>query len=109
MESRPPIHLLFGKDRGLRDGDWKIVSLKNEPWELYNMADDRTELHDLAKDQPERLTAMVAQWNKIAKETMGIDPKPVASGPGDRLNGEWSDYSGKNGIKTTRRSQKKRK
>jgi arylsulfatase A-like enzyme len=109
MESRPPIHLLYGADRGLRDGDWKIVSLKSQPWELYNMADDRTETKDLAKDQPERLAAMVGQWNKITKETMGIDPKPIASGPGNRLNAEWSDYSGKNGIKTTRRGQKKGK
>ena len=108
-ESRPPIHLLYGSDRGLRDGDWKIVSLKGEPWELYNIALDRTELHDLAKEQPDRVAAMVEKWNSISRATMGINPKPVASETDNRLNPEWSDYSGKNGTKTSRRGQKKGK
>ncbi len=106
MESRPPIHLLYGADRGLRDGDWKIVSLKSEPWEIYNIANDRTELHDLAKEQPDRLAAMVKSWNKIAKEDIGINPKPVAAAPGSRLHPEWSDYAGKNGTKTSRGGSK---
>jgi hypothetical protein len=48
IQPRPPIHLLFSNDRGLRDGDWKLVSFRGQPWELYNLAEDRTELHDLA-------------------------------------------------------------
>ena len=48
MTTRPPIHLLFASDRGLRDGDWKLVSFRSQPWELYNIAKDRTELHDVA-------------------------------------------------------------
>ena len=53
--NRPPIHLLFSKDRGLRDGDWKVVSFQSQGWELYNVAADRCELKDLASEQPERL------------------------------------------------------
>ena len=52
---------------------------------------------------------MIAQWNQITTETMGIKPKPVATESIPKTNREWSDYSGKNGIKTTRRGQKKRK
>ncbi|HBV66052.1 MAG TPA: arylsulfatase, partial [Rhodopirellula sp.] len=48
LTRQQPIHLLFSRDRGLRDGDWKIVSFKGEPWELYNVAEDRTELNDIA-------------------------------------------------------------
>ena len=48
LGDRPPIHLLFSSDRGLRDGDWKAVSFRQETWELYNMAEDRAELNDLA-------------------------------------------------------------
>ena len=55
LDNRPPIHLLFGTDRGLRDGDWKLVSFRSQPWELYNMATDRTELNNLAKKHPKRL------------------------------------------------------
>jgi arylsulfatase len=108
MKSRPPIHLLFHTDRGLRDGDWKLVSFKSLPWELYNIADDRTELNNLAAKEPKRLTAMITEWNKITKETMGINPKPVATESNPKTNREWSDYSGENGIKTTRRSPKKK-
>ncbi len=52
LGSRPPIHLLFGKNRGLRDGDWKAVSYRQEAWELYNMAEDRAELKNLAHAEP---------------------------------------------------------
>ena len=50
-------------DRGLLDGDWKLVSFQSNPWELYNLAEDRTELHDLAAEKPEirdRLVKSVA-------------------------------------------------
>ena len=38
LEQRPPIHLLFSGDRGLRDGDWKLVSFQSASWELYNLS-----------------------------------------------------------------------
>ncbi len=57
LVNRPPIHLLFGSDRGLRDGDWKLVSFRSQPWELYNLADDRTELTNVADQHPERVDA----------------------------------------------------
>lgn len=102
MTSRPPIHLLFGNDRGLRIGDWKIVSLRSQPWELYNISEDRTELNNLAAKHPEKVTEMVNQWNQIAKETMRIDPKPVADKHSPEAHDEYSDYSGKNGMVTSR-------
>lgn len=67
LTSRPPIHLLFSKDRGLRDGDWKLVSFQSEAWELYNMAHDRTELNNLAAAEPERLQKMIATWDEMAQ------------------------------------------
>ncbi len=94
MESRPPIHLLFGSDRGLRDGDWKIVSLRGGPWELYRISEDRTELNDLAAAESARVTAMSKAWHDIAKETMGKDFKPVSEKAESRSHPEWSDYTG---------------
>ncbi len=106
IESRPPIHFLYETNRGLRDGDWKIVSLKNEPWELYNISNDRTEIHNLAAENPERLKSMIDSWNTISINTLGITPKPISPNPKTRNHPEWSDYSGKNGSKTTRRNLK---
>jgi arylsulfatase len=37
IKQRPPIHLLFSSDRGLRDGEWKLVSFQSHPWELYHL------------------------------------------------------------------------
>ncbi len=54
-------------NRGIRQGSWKLVSLKGGDWELYNMEFDRTELHDLATQFPERVQAMAthyAAWTK---------------------------------------------
>ncbi len=55
----------------LREGDWKIVWAKRMPhelnWELYNLAEDRCELNDLAQEQPERVKAMVKEWEKWAR------------------------------------------
>jgi arylsulfatase A-like enzyme len=101
MTRRPPIHLLFGIDRGLRVGDWKIISLRNQPWELYNMVTDRSEMHNLAVSQPERITEMVTQWNQITEETMGIKPKPVATQYVNKKDKEYSDYSGNHGPITS--------
>jgi arylsulfatase len=93
-ESRPPIHLLYGSDLGLRDGDWKLVSFKSQPWELYDISKDRTELNNLAATEPERVAAMSKAWHQIAKETMGRDFKPVASEAKPKTHPEWTDYSG---------------
>ncbi|MCR9206964.1 MAG: arylsulfatase [bacterium] len=95
-----PIHLLFSSDRGLRDGDWKIVSFRQGPWELYNIATDRTEQHNLAHQNRDRLTQMALKWNEIAKEvlhTQTFDPKfgvpsdnPVSM---TATHPEWTDFS----------------
>ena len=101
-ESRPPIHLLFDSDRGLRDGDWKLVSFKSQPWELYEISKDRTELDNLASQHPERVAAMSKAWHDIAKETMNREFKPVASENKPKVHPEWSDYTG-------RKKQKRKK
>lgn len=94
-DSRPPIHLLYGSDRGLRDGDWKLVSFKSQPWELYDISKDRTELNNLAAQHPERVAAMAKAWHDIAKKTMSRDFKPVASEDKPKVHPEWTDYTGR--------------
>ncbi len=113
IEERPPIHLLFGSDRGLRDGDWKLVSFRNHPWELYNMADDRTELKDLAKQHPKRLRKMVAMWTKMAEQVLHAPKRsylPVATDPSPHLHPEWTDFDKEPapgvGKKTTKAARK---
>jgi arylsulfatase len=70
IENRPPIHFLFGSDRGLRDGDWKLVSFHSEPWELYDIAKDRTELNDVAAEHPEIVARMSKQWHDMTANVL---------------------------------------
>lgn len=97
IKSRPPIHFLFSSDRGLRDGDWKLVSFQSGPWELYNIAEDRTELRDLSKQRPDVVARLQQQWHQMAAEVLLVPERqrqPVAldrSAPA--VHREWTDFS----------------
>ncbi len=70
LTRQQPIHLLFSGDRGLRNGDWKIVSFKSEPWELYNVKEDRTELNDIAAKHPQLAATMVQKWTDMSRSIL---------------------------------------
>jgi arylsulfatase len=108
LGERPPIHFLFGQDRGLRDGDWKIVSFRGGPWELYNLAEDRTELHDLAAKEPGRVKRMAGEWHRMTRDVLmapDAEQRPVSETQAPKTHGEWSDYSGRRGDNTSRRGR----
>ena len=108
IKNRPPIHLLFASDRGLRDGDWKLVSFQSQPWELYNIAEDRTELNNLAAQHPELLQSMSRRWHDMAANVLhasGRETAPVAATATGHRHREWSDYSGRHGAITSSRGE----
>ncbi|HEO71395.1 MAG TPA: arylsulfatase, partial [Candidatus Hydrogenedentes bacterium] len=55
-------------NRGIRQGDWKLVATKEGEWELYNLKEDRTELHDLSNKMPEKAGELLAAYEKWAKK-----------------------------------------
>ena len=72
LQSKPwhreaPIFFEHMGNRGLRQGNWKLVAIKGKPWELYDVESDRTELHDLATEMPEKVEAMSALYDAWAK------------------------------------------
>jgi arylsulfatase A-like enzyme len=96
IKERPPIHLLFASDRGLRDGEWKLVSFQSQPWELYHMPDDRTELHNVAVQHPEIVQRMSKQWHDMSANVLlarGKELAPVAAEATPKLNPSWSRYN----------------
>lgn len=93
MGARPPIHLLHDKDRGLRAGDWKLVSFRSQKWELYNLAEDRCELNNVADQHPEVLDHMIKEWHRMAKDVLYAPAKecvPVSDQAGPRSHREWT-------------------
>lgn len=106
LDGRPPIHFLFGQDRGLRDGDWKIVSFRSGPWELYHMGDDRAETRNLAATHPERVEKMAAEWHRMARDVLmapAREQRPVATKATPKHHREWSDYDPEPGHHTGNR------
>ena len=76
LARRDPLFWEHEGNRALRDGPWKLVAKgPGGRWELYDMERDRTELNDLATAEPERLKAMIAQWESIARR-VGAIPWP---------------------------------
>lgn len=107
LANRPPIHLLFSADRGLRDGDWKIVSFKRGPWELYNIREDRAELNNVAEQHPEIVSRMVKQWHDTTANVLkapAAEQAPVTERIEPKVHREWSVYSG--GANTSSRNNK---
>lgn len=108
---RPPIHLMFSKDRGLREGDWKLVSFRGNAWELYNLAEDRAEIHNVAALNPERVKRMSERWTQMCKDVLHAKPASYSAvseaGPPHRHR-EWTNF--KSGIEpsTLRRSKARR-
>jgi lysophospholipase L1-like esterase len=108
MTQRPPIHLLHASDRGLRDGEWKLVSFQSQPWELYHIPTDRTETNNLATQHPEIVERMVKHWHEMAKDVLmapAAELKPVAEEPTVQKHREWTNYdkavssAGKSSVK----------
>ena len=60
-------------NRGMREGNWKIVSLATpkppyiSDWELYDLSEDRSETNNLAYKYPEKVKEMSDKWYAWAK------------------------------------------
>lgn len=85
---RAPIYFSHEGNRGLRDGDWKLVSAKidADEWELYHVATDRSETHNLASELPEKVRDLAAKWEALDARfktergpDTGVVKKPRAS------------------------------
>ena len=61
-------------NRAIRDGDWKLVGLRNQPWELYQIAKDRTELTNLVQRHRDKTDELAAKWNAWAKKVGVLTP-----------------------------------
>ncbi len=69
MPRRQPLYFEHSGNRGVRDGQWKLVSTRFDlQWELYNMKDDPTELNDVSGEHPEIKNRLIGLYETWAKE-----------------------------------------
>lgn len=84
-ETRKPhdwLYFQFSSNRGIRQGDLKLVSAKGRPWELYDLSQDRAELKNLIKKMPEKATELSDLWFHVAKDIEQAPPnlrKPIGA------------------------------
>ena len=60
----------FMRNKAVRQGKWKLVTVGDNPWELYDMEADRTELNDLSGKMPEKvgeLARLYDEWVRHCK------------------------------------------
>lgn len=65
FQREAPLFFEHYGNRGIRKGQWKLVSASKGPWELYDMENDRTELDNLAAEQStkvQELSALYQAW-----------------------------------------------
>lgn len=94
--TRGPIFLLFDQDRGLRDGDWKLVSFQSKAWELYNLAEDRYETNNIADQHPDILNRLVNTWHRMAEEEVLAteeERRAVSEKGPPHTHRQWTDFS----------------
>jgi arylsulfatase A-like enzyme len=67
-DSRPLYWEFPGKQRAIRHGEWKAVTVKKgAPLELYRIKEDPYEKHDLAGDYPEVVRQLEKEMKQLRK------------------------------------------
>jgi arylsulfatase len=60
------------QNRGIRDGQWKLVAARGGSWELYDMQVDPTELNDVVKTKPDLAQNLSEAWAAWARR-IGVE------------------------------------
>lgn len=56
------------KNKAIRKGDWKLVSISDGTWELYNLKKDRTEINNLMDEYPELVKELILDYKLWANK-----------------------------------------
>lgn len=51
------------RNRAVRKGNWKLVSIADGEWELYNLKEDRVEMKNLINKYPEKVNELILEYN----------------------------------------------
>jgi arylsulfatase len=94
--SERAIYFLMHRCRGIRQGDWKLVSFRGHAWELYNMKRDRTEICDLVDEHPDVALRLADLWYEMASrvDEAPLETRSVLSPTElEKLHPLWTDFA----------------
>jgi len=71
LERPAPLFWFWGKNRAIREGNWKLVweQKSGKGWELYDLSRDRTETKNLASSHPAKVEQLSQKWFSWATMT----------------------------------------
>lgn len=81
------LYFQFSNNRGIRQNDLKLVSVKGRPWELYDLGKDRSELNNLVKEMPGKVKELSELWFHVAEKVEQAPKnlrKPIGSKAGNK-------------------------
>ena len=104
--AKSPHEVLYYEYEGIRQGNWKLVKIKNKSL-LFDLETDIGELNNIAGDHPEKVKQLVALLNthkaKITSDRrpagFAADPKPILNEPVELPS--LAVYLGKADLQTT--------
>lgn len=67
-DSHDVLYWEHNKNKAIRKGDWKLVSISDGTWELYNLKNDRTEINNLVYEYPELVGELIMDYKLWAKK-----------------------------------------
>ena len=82
-KTREPHQRLYWEhfaNRGVREGNWKLVATKDGQWELYDLEADRTELNNLVDANRAKAAELYEAWEQWAKDCGAKIPPGQALG-----------------------------
>ena len=71
-EAHKALYWEHQKNKAIRKGDWKLVSVSDGIWELYDLKKDRTEINNLVNEYPELVQELILDY-RLWVEKCGVE------------------------------------
>lgn len=84
IDDNRPMYWEHENGRSIREGQWKLTSLRNGGWQLFDMRTDLSETTNVAAEHPDVVSSLRDEWNQWAKgvglsvtDTLSPTPKEL--------------------------------
>lgn len=103
------LFFVYGTDRAIRQGPFKLVSFHNSAWELYNMDEDRSETMNLASQYPKKVKELEKLYKTEGQKFGYGGFEGVGEQPANPTIGLWNKKMKGKGKKKNKKVVSKKK